>query len=387
MLPQEIRNIIIQNRHQTPQEVALKLNGKGYNLQLIVQQIEGWQKAKEKLPTWHKNDEILFPIRLSVEQCSSEITAAYKAQIIKGGNLVDITGGFGVDSYYLSKNSENTTYVEQNNALFDIVKYNFEIFQLSNIKCLNRNGLDFVFENSIRYDAIFIDPARRDNDGKKVFQLADCEPNIIENIDLLFTKSDKILVKTAPLLDIDKTIKDLKFVKEVHIVSVDNECKEVLYLLENEWVEEEKIITVNISKNQNQHFSFLFSDERKIEPTYSQPLKYLYEPNASILKSGAFKSIAQYYNLKKVAQHTHFYTSTDLLETFPGRKFEILFEGNEKEILKKLNGNMANVIVRNYPLSAEALRKKMRIKDGGDLYVVGFQLFDAKNAILLAQRM
>ncbi len=387
MLSAHILEIIKTYRNHNPQEVALKLSGKNLPLQMIVQQIEGWQKAKDKLPSWHSIGYIVFPVRLSIEQCSSETTAKYKAEIVRKGNIIDLTGGFGVDGYYFSKHCKSVTYIEQNEVLYEIAKHNFNILNARNVVCINGDGLAFLRQSKNSFDTIFIDPARRSESGKKVFQLADCEPNVTDNLAFLFEKSNQILIKTSPLLDIDKTIADLRFVKEVHIISVDNECKEVLYLLENEWLEKEKVFTINIIKSRNQTFEFYRNDEKEAKTNYSNPLKYLYEPNSSILKSGTFKLIATKFNINKIAPNTHLYTSNELIVEFPGRAFEIKNRGSEKEIVSHLKEKKANVITRNYPLTANQLKNKLKIKDGGDDYVIGFQTCEGKNEIVLAERI
>jgi len=387
MLTKKIIDLIKLYRDYNPQVVALKLAGKDLPLQNIIQQIEGRQKSKEKLPTWYDNDTIVFPARLSIEQASSETTANYKARLVQKGNLIDLTGGFGIDSYFFSKYCKSVDYVEHNEALFEIAKSNFNLLHANNVHCLNKNSTQLLQQAHLKFDTIYIDPARRSESGKKVFQLADCEPNVVENLDLYFQNASQILIKTSPLLDIDGTIADLRFVKEIHVVSVDNECKEVLYLLENNWIGEPQIHTVNFTKSRIEAFKFYRSEEKLDQIKYVDLGQYLYEPNASIMKSGAFKLISTRYKCGKIAPNTHLYTSDLLISDFPGKIFKLRISGKLKDFMSGLPNKKANVITRNYPLSAEQLKKKLDIKDGGEQYLIGFQNKGGKHEIAWAERV
>jgi len=252
-----------------------------------------------------------------MEQCSSEQTASYKSKLVLGNSLIDLTGGFGIDSYYFSKEFKEVTYIEQNRELYDVVKQNFNNLKADNIELINATAEEFLNTTDKKADIVYIDPSRR-NQNQRVFKLDECTPNIIEFSAEIFTIADKILVKTAPLLDIKQTLKDLKNVTNIWVISVFNDCKEILYLLEKGVINEPQIHTVNLT-NQNQKFSFDYEQEQNTQVTYSEPLNYLYEPNASILKSGAFNSITEIFNLKKIAPNTHLYTSKKLIDFFPGR--------------------------------------------------------------------
>lgn len=387
MLSEEIQDLILQYRNTNPQEAALKISKKGISSTFIIQQIEGWQKAKDKLPTWHNTKNIIFPVRLSMEQCSSESTANYKALITKGSKLADLTAGFGVDSFAFTKSFENVIYIEQNKELFEIAKHNFESLNIHNIECINTNGIDYLLRSTEDFNCVFIDPARRNEKGIKIFQLNDCEPNILDQLDEILGKTKTLMVKTSPLLDIDKTISDLKFVKEVHVISVNNECKEVLYLIEKNWIGQEKIVAVNLTKGKNSPFEFYRNDEKNAEIRYSDPLSYVYEPNSSILKSGAFKYIAKTYNIFKLAPNTHLYTSDELISEFPGRIFKTKTLLKESEVKKMLMNGTANVMTRNYSLTADQLRVKLKIKDGGTDFIIGCKTNENKPIILLTEKI
>lgn len=357
------------NKHKPIAELALLLSKKpDLNKEFILSQINGIQKAKNKLPEFYNTPNIIYPSKLSMEQCSSEKTGIFKSELVKGNSLIDLTGGFGIDSYYFSKNFAQVTYVEQQQDLFEIAKTNFDHLKANNINLVNATAEDFIKNTEKKANLIYIDPSRR-NENQRVFKLDECTPNIIALAPELFKIADKILVKTAPLLDIKQTLKDLKNVTNVWVVSVNNDCKEVLYLLETGKTVEPKIHTINLA-NFNQKFDFDYQKESSANAELSLPENYLYEPNASILKAGAFNSICDEFNVKKLHPNSHLYTSTVLEEDFPGRVFKIenVVSYQPKEF-KKLGIQKANVSCRNFKDSPEQVKKKLKLKDGGDKYL------------------
>ena len=355
-----------------------------WDMASIAQQLEGKQKAKGKIPTWFNTNNILYPVRLSVEQCSSEETAKYKAEITQGKRFIDVTGGFGVDTYFISKSFKESVHCELNEELHYIAKHNFKTLR-SGIKSLHQNGLKYLQTVQEKFDLIYIDPARRDENKQKVVKLSHYTPNILEHIDLLFEKGGNILVKTAPFLDIKQVLKELPYVKEIHIVSLKNECKEVLYLLDQKHTEEVKLHCIDITQSK---FSFSYSQENETAPL-SDPLDYLYEANASILKAGAFNSIANDFNLRKLHPNSHLYTSHSLVEDFPGRTFKLdaVCKYNKKELLKHLSDKKANITRRNFPVSIKEIRKKTGIKEGGEHYLFATTLKDNQPKILICSKI
>ncbi len=335
----------------------------------LVVQLEGKKKCKDKLPTWFKTPNIYYPNKLHIEQTSSEITAQYKANLIEGKTLVDLTGGYGVDSYFFSQRFDEIYHFEIDENLSQIAAYNYTILGVKNVKCSTENGITFLQKNDLHFDCIFIDPSRRNDVKKKVFFLNECLPNVPENLELLFTRSSHILIKTSPLLDFTMGIHELEFVKEIHVVAVQNEVKELLWVLEKEYAQDIIIKTINFTKSAAERFNLLLKEEKEAVPEYAEPLSYLYEPNSAILKSGAFKSIGNYFNLKKIQEHSHLYTS-DILVDFPGRRFQIsnVIPYNKKEI-QKLKITKANMTTRNFPDTVATIREKYNIKDGGALYL------------------
>ncbi len=335
----------------------------------LAQQIEAKKKCQKKLPLWFETPKIYYPKKISVEQSSSALAAQYKAALIDGKSLVDLTGGFGVDSYYFSKNFEHLYHCEIDPELSEISRHNFNILKTKNVTAITEDGLTFLKHTKTKFDWLYIDPSRRDDLKRKVFELSDCTPDITQHLKFLFTKSDKILLKSAPLLDITSGIKSLVNVKEIHILAIKNEVKELLWVIEKNQTHPIKVKTTNIISNKTQNFNFDWGDEKKAISTLNQPKSYLYEPNTAILKSGAFKLLGEKYNLFKLHQHTHLYTSIKSID-FPGRTFEIvgIYPYSKKE-LKKYKGAKANITTKNFPISVSSIRKQFKIGDGGSNYL------------------
>ena len=380
----------------------------------FLQQVEGRERTADKLPTFAAIDDWWYPVRLSCEQCSSELTARYKAQIVLGtwsnGTCLDLTGGYGVDTFFLSELFAHTDYVEQNAELCRIAAHNFALAH-KNISVHNTSAEDFL-SSSPRYDLIFLDPARRDSHGGKVFRLADCTPNVVELLPSLLTHLDpdgRILLKLSPMLDITQAIKELQappdlpreeIIWDVYIVAVKNEVKEVLLMsrntelsnyrytdLSNYRDSEPTITAIDLSKKE-QAFTFTREEERE---AISLPLQgelegaFLYEPNAAILKAGAYKLVAARFGLQKLDPNTHLYTSNTLVENFPGRVWRIK-EAPFQLSPKGARDKQANVLTRNYPLTPEQIKKKLHLRDGGTAYVIACRVA-GKPTVFLAERV
>ncbi|WP_179320073.1 class I SAM-dependent methyltransferase [Winogradskyella helgolandensis] len=366
----EIQDFI--NKHINSDTSVLLLKGipfKSVDSKLIIEQIEAKKRCKKKLPTWFTTKNIYFPNRLNIEQTSSELTAEFKANLISGEALIDLTGGFGVDAYYFSKRVNYVTHCEINSELSELVKHNVEALNSSNIICLNENGIDALKRINKPFDWIYVDPSRRDNSKQKVFLLSDCEPNIKTHHDLFLKYAENVMIKTSPLLDLTATLLDLSNVKIIYIVAVNNEVKELLWILERNFEGDVEVQTVNLQKSNTQHFNYMFSDESEAIATYSEPLTYLYEPNAAVLKSGSFNSVSSLLKIEKLHKHSHLYTSEALVD-FPGRRFKIekILPFNKK-VFSKERITKANVTTRNFPMSVSDIRKKLKIKDGGNSYL------------------
>ncbi|MHC5202249.1 THUMP-like domain-containing protein [Myroides sp. LJL119] len=369
LLSAEVQKFIQDHLGQKVESLALKKSPfPGIAMSELVVQIESKQKTKDKLPKWFATENILFPSKLSIEQTSSEPCAIYKANLVNGQSLIDLTGGFGVDSYYFCKNIKQVTHCEMQSDLSQIAAHNFQAMQISNITCLNVDSIAFLTENSQKWDYIYLDPARRSASQKKVFFLSDCTPNVIEHLDLLLQRSNNIIIKTAPLLDISKGLKELKFVKQIHIVALNNEVKELLWVIEKDYNYSPELIAVNLTAQKQDVFQV--SLNQLCTSRYALPKKYLYEPNAAILKTGKFDCISSFYDVFKLHEHSQLFTSDQLVE-FAGRRFEICntMVYNKINAKAQLSNIKANITTRNFPLKVEEIRKKWKIKDGGDTYI------------------
>ncbi len=352
----------------------------------LVEQIEAKNKCKKKLPTWFNTPKIYFPNKLNIEQTSSEITAQYKSQIVSGKSLIDLTGGFGIDSYFFSKKIDDVIHNEIDHNLSEIATYNFKILGSKNISNTAFDAINFLKNSKKHFDWIYIDPSRRNDKKEKVFILENCLPDVTSNLDLFFDRAENILIKTAPLLDIKMGIRSLQFVKEVHIVAVNNEVKELLWVLKNGHVDDIEVKTINFTKSSNETFNFKLTDEKACFSTYQSAQNYLYEPNAAILKSGGFKIIGNNLSLNKIAEHTHLYTSEHLID-FPGRCFKIdKVVPYKKSSFKELQIKKANITTRNFPISVEAIRRKSKIKDGGNNYLFYIKNNDEMYQIIVCNK-
>jgi 16S rRNA G966 N2-methylase RsmD len=389
---QETKQFIHQNTNADIHKLALQAaRFPLVDMPLAIRQINGKQKIKTKVPLFYNTDDILYPVQLSLEQSSSESTAKYKSSLCEGNTLVDLTGGFGVDCCFMSERFRRVTYVERQEELCNLATHNFAALNKTHIRVVNAETEKFLTEMEPT-DWIFIDPARRSSAGKKVVLLSDCEPDVSALSPLLLQKSTRVMIKLSPMMDITAAVNELPNTAEIHIISVDNECKEVLLILDQEKHTNQKIKTINFVKsNKTEVFEFYQHDEATAQITYTAVAgKYLYEPNASVMKSGAFKLVANRYELHKLHKNTHLYTSNELHPDFPGRIFEIKKQwGNSKKELKELTAQIpkANISTRNYLVSVDDLYKKLKIKNGGDVYLFGCTLANEQKTILECRKL
>ena len=354
------------------------------DLTYALEQIAGRQKAKMKLPSWAKIDGMVYPPHISMEQCSSELTAKYKAEIVPCGNcFVDLTGGFGVDFSFIAKKFKHAVYVERQNHLCAIASENFRLLGLDNAEAVNADGIEYLHQMD-HADLVFIDPARRDDHGGRTYGIADCTPNVLEVMDELMQKTDMLLLKLSPMLDWRKAVRDLGGASEVHIVSVDNECKELLIMVRHD-VQQIKVVCVNLLSNgERDVFEFDDTESTPMHQNISSKT-YLFEPNASIMKAGCFDEIQARFPVAQLDNNSHLFVSDHEIPDFPGRRFKIehVTSMNKRELKEALTGiDRANIAVRNFPVSVAELRKKLKLKDGGDVFIFattvakeGHQLF------------
>jgi len=348
----------------------------------LAKQIEAQKRAKHKLPSWFKSNQILYPNKLNIEQCSSEVTAAYKASLVSGTSLLDATGGFGVDSFFFSKKITKVVHCEINEELSLIASHNFKVLGRTNIRILPKNGIQFLEHAKEHFDWIYLDPSRRNEHKGKVFQFSDCSPNVLDHLELLLLKSKFVLLKTSPLLDLSLGIEQLRFTTDIHIVAVNNEVKELLWVLHKNEDHKLRIHTINLNQNkEDEVFDFKWGEEGHSRLKPGAPQNYLYEPNAALLKSGAFKLVTQRYPVLKLHEHTHLYTSNDLI-SFPGRIFKIdSTHVYSKKNMKALRIGKANITTRNFPKTVAEIRKQFNIKDGGSRYI--FMAKNHENALIV----
>ena len=383
LINEKTRDFIRQHENDDVRKLALQgSKHQDVDLLLALQQIAGRQIARRKLPVWGATDDLFYPPHLNMEQCSSEQTARYKASLLKGGQrYVDLTGGFGVDFYWMSQGFRERIYVERDEALCAIAEHNFEVLGLRcTVCCCDTATYLAEMEHA---DVVYLDPARRDEHGARTFGIADCTPNLLELLPLLCAKADTIVVKLSPMLDWRKAVNDLQCVSEVHIVSVDNECKELLLILKNEQRDNLRLVCVNnasvfeivrtartASPNGSDYEFAPYG--LKTPPRDADANHYLYEPNASIMKAGCFEALEERFPVSQVSSNSHLFLSDEEICQFPGRGFKILAVSsmNKKELKPVLATiSQANITVRNFPLSAQQLRQRLKIKDGGDLFI------------------
>ena len=397
------RDFIESHLKDDVRQLALQKFSKDVDKTLVLNQIEARQLLSKKVPSWASNPDLLFPKHLSIEQCSSELTAKYKASIINAGDVfVDLTGGLGIDSFFLSEKFKTSYYVENQKELCDLAEHNFAVLGRK-ITVVNEDSESFLSKNQ-DFDLIFIDPARRDVYNRKMVSLHDCSPDVVglvETFPETSSRKPSFLIKASPMLDISLITNELRNISEIHIVSVRNECKEVLIKIEPGFDGEIKYFCVNLQNDtvistavkRSGEISFEFSEssENSAVSTFAPTIKrYLYEPNASLMKSGAFKLISQRFAIEKLHVNSHLYTSDNLISDFPGRIFEVVgFAPFNKKVKKEVLSDIteASVATRNFPLSANELRKNLNLKESDKNYVFGTTLIGEKKVVILCKKI
>lgn len=370
-----------EHREEDVRKLALQARrDSDVDLPWALDQIQGWQTARRKLPSWAAINGIVYPPHLSMEQCSSQQTALYKCSIMdrlpEGSHetLVDLTGGFGVDFAFMAQRAQRAIYVERQEHLCETARHNFGLLELSHATVIHADAEDALqdLDTKPASTLLYLDPARRDSNSTRTYAITDCTPNVLELKDQLLKTADHILIKLSPMLDWHKAVCDLgEHVAEVHIVSVANECKELLMLLSADQRGEPVIHCVNDGQ------VLIYSPGEDNLPAAiadGENAAYLYEPNASVMKAGCYGVLTQRFPVRALATDSHLFVSDGLIEDFPGRRFAIttITSMNKKELGRALKGiSQANVAVRNFPMSAVDLRRRLGLKDGGECYVFG----------------
>ncbi|QRR01768.1 THUMP-like domain-containing protein [Dyadobacter sandarakinus] len=389
---EEVAFIQAHLRDDPGQLVLRAAQFKGLDVRKLAAQILSRQKAVRKLPEWTARPELVFPPPLSVEQCSSEATARYKASLVSGNVLTDLTGGMGIDCFYMGQKLRTVHYFEQQEQVARTAAFNFGVLGATHIQVHATDAMQAMGHGSLpSSDWIFADPARRDANKNKVVLLRDCEPDMTVAVPSLFRFAPKILVKTSPLLDIDQAVADLRFVTEVHVIGYEQECKELLFVLEEDAPASELTIRARVINAEGAVMHEVCFDrqaERETAVSFSGPQQYLYEPHAAVLKSGAFRTVAATFDVKKLALNSHLYTSEQLQSGFPGRIFEVVAvcKPDMKEIARIMGGDKANLTTRNFPAKTEDLRKKWKLKEGGAFYLFATTLSDQSKVVIVTRK-
>jgi THUMP domain-like len=352
----------------------------GIPARLIAQQLAGLRKAKEKLPSWAASENIIYPPATNLEQTSSEATARFKEKLISEVAVrhrtgIDLTCGWGVDSFFLSHAFESWTCLEREPELLAMAQHNHRQLGRQHIDYQNSSAEDWLTHQTLEYDWIYVDPSRRREGNEKVVSLSACEPDMVSLQAKLLKIAPNVLIKTSPLLDITQALRELIFVRRIYVVAVGNECKELLFYLQRDFSGEPAIEACHLSDREPEafsRFSFFVSEEKRTPVVTGEANRFLYEPNAAMMKAGAFKLIGQRYGLQKLHPNSHLYTSAEQMTSFPGRTFEIMESVKpDKTLVTKLPEGQANILLRNYPLTVAEFKKKTGIKEGGELYLIG----------------
>ena len=392
-LLEDILSFVAKNEQNDPAQLILSNKiPDNFPARDVAEQISSRKKAYSKLPELYATGGIVFPPPLSMEQCSSEASAKFKASLLKGKSLVDLTGGFGIDTYYLSSQFEEVHYVEKNNSLCKIAEHNFSIVKkLKHIEIHAQLAEDYL--KSLEFmDCVYLDPARRKEGDQKVYRWKDCTPDLIQLKDSIINKSEQQLVKAAPMMDISQGCLELdNQVKKVYVVEWKGEVKELLFFLSKEKCTDPSVEAVMLNDKGEVENSFLGSSQAEKEANiiYSEPSSYLYEPSASVMKTGFFRSLSTQYNLHGLHPNTHLFSSEEKINNFPGKLYKILAieQVQKKSIQKHLKNKKANLKCRNFPLSVEDLKKKLNIKDGGDNYVFALSLLGDLKRLIVCEKV
>lgn len=397
----KLEEFIREHRHDDVRQLALQAaRYPDIDMQQALQQIAGWQTACTKLPEWAATDGIVYPPRLSMEQCSSEATAKYKAKVLdpSPSTIIDLTGGFGVDFSYMARDFQKAVYVERQPHLCEAARHNFQLLGLENAEVVCGNGVEYLKNLPSPFNAqspltIYLDPARRDENGKKTYAISDCTPDVVALKDLLLEKAGRVMIKLSPMLDWHKAVDDLGEVVEMHIVSVDNECKELLLVLAKNPVAPLRVVCANIRHDtETELFEFFPSNDSLSTPFFPtlRERDFLYEPNSSIMKAGCFAEVANRFGVQPTGSNSHLFLSPQFIPDFPGRKFQIeqVTSMNKKELKHVIGGlTKANITVRNFPLSVAELRKRLKLADGGDTYIFATTLGEKDHVLLITKQI
>ena len=384
---------IQEHLHDDVNELALHAsNYPDVDMQQALVQIRGWQIAEKKLPLWAQTEGVLYPDHLPLEQCSSQLTAEYKASLVMQmshrSSMTDLTGGFGVDAVMMGRQYQHLTYVEQREDLCQLAQHNFPLLGITDFEVIHA-PCEEVLERLPHQNLLMIDPARRDACGRKTVAISDCTPDVSLLNELLLAKADVVMIKLSPMLDISTALRQMEGVSQVHVVSAQGECKEILLLLQQGEVSAPQMVCVDITRDGIQRFSFTRESEQAAQCPYTHEVgDYIYEPNASLMKACPFKALAQHFHFQKLHPNSHLYTSTKLIPDFPGRCFQVedVLPINKQTTKQISQLRQANISVRNFPATVADLRKRLHLADGGDTYLFATTLADNRKVVIISSK-
>lgn len=388
-----------QKTNESLSALALRLASSGNpDAPFLLQQAEGRMRLSTKVPTWAAIDELHYPHRLALEQCSGEEAARYKASVVgrllannERNTMVDLTGGLGVDFSFIAPLFKRAIYVERQAELCEFARHNFPLLGLPQAEVVCGDGVAYLQQLDGEVDLIFLDPARRDTAGRKTVLIEDCQPDVCNLRNTLLQHAHMVMIKLSPMLDIAAAVRSLQCVAEVHVVASGGECKDLLLVLTRQALQQGGEMPIIYAHEATERdFCFTTEDEAEAAPRYAQHMaQYLYEPGPAVLKAGAFRSIATHYALQKLHPNTHLYTANERIEGFSGRTFRIVQTLTfSKADLKTLRTSWpkANLSVRNFPATVDALRKKLKIKDGGQTFIFATTMADNQHLLIVCEK-
>ncbi|MBB3186347.1 class I SAM-dependent methyltransferase [Microbacter margulisiae] len=388
-LTETLKHFISSHQHDDVMELLLHAaKYPDVDIPFAVQQISGRRKASVKFPSLLENDNIIYPPQLSMEQASSETTAHYKANLVKDKTVIDLTGGLGIDSLYMSEAAKQLVYVEHNPELVAIARHNFDAMHAP-IETYCDDGITFLQKSNRQFDVLYIDPSRRNEHQQRVIALDKYEPNVLEAMSLFYQHASRFIIKISPMMDISQAITTLPYVEKVHIIAIKNECKELLFECVN-YPTETEITAVHFGMQEDGRFAFFQKEEKNATAHYTAIVKqYLYEPNVALMKAGAYRLLAFRFSLEKLHPASHLYTSDQLISNFPGRIFEVVttFPLNKASLRKWLPSLQANVAVRNFPMTVADIRHKFQLKEGGDHYLFASTFADESKGMIFCKKL
>ena len=392
MLSEQNRRFISEHMVDDTAELLLHRDRfPGINVPLAVTQIEGRRKAIHKLPSLANNPDFVFPPKLNLEQASSELTAEYKScNFVEGNIVIDITGGLGIDSIYFAKRAKKVFYIEQNPELFEVAKYNFEVLGINNIECICANSEEILQNWCYTADLIYADPARRDQNNRKMVSFADCTPDIVSFLPRLFRIAPQVLIKASPMLDITQARRELQKVVSTTVVAVKNECRELLFCCCNVDKEQHSTTCVNILANDICQIFNPTPGELLAKPSLAPlPMRYIYDPNVAIAKAMLSNAVAERFGLSILHSRSRFATSDTLFRDYPGRIFELcgIKQLSDRDIVKEFPEGQANVICRNFPQTADQLRKQLRLREGGNGFLIATTVGDNQKIGIICKKV